>query len=72
MSNKEVAMTDGPPAPASGSNGTAAAVARQPEAAQGETSSEDRVAELRRQYLEGAYSVDATQLSAKIIHKHLE
>lgn len=65
-------MTNGTPAPASGSNGTAAAVARQPEPAHGETFSEDRVAELRRRYLEGTYNVDATQLSAKIIDKHLE
>lgn len=65
-------MTNGTPAPASGSNGTAAAVARQPEPAQGETSSEDRITELRRRYLDGSYRVDAAQLSAKIIDKHVE
>ncbi len=31
-----------------------------------------RVAELRRQYLEGNYVVDAAALSASIIDKHLE
>lgn len=64
-------MSDGLKSLPSGSNGTAAAVARQSEPVQDETSSEDRVTELRRRYLEGSYKVDAAQLSGKIIDKHL-
>lgn len=30
-----------------------------------------RIAELRRQYLEGTYQVDADQLSAALVAKHL-
>lgn len=65
-------MTDGPQSLSSGSNGAAAAVARQSEPVPKETAAEDRVAELRRRYLAGTYEVDAAQLSAKIIDKHLE
>ena len=64
-------MTDGPPSSSSGSNGAATAVARQSEPLQNESHSEERIAELRRRYLEGTYEVDAAQLSAKIIDKHL-
>ncbi len=65
-------MRDGSKSLPAGSNGAAAAVARQPEPLQADDLPEDRVAELRRRYLEGSYKVDATQLSAKIIDKHLE
>lgn len=34
--------------------------------------SESRVAELRQQYLDGTYQVDAETLSAKIIQQHLQ
>ena len=64
-------MRDGPKSLPSGSNGAAAAVARQSEPVFEETATEDRVAELRRHYLAGTYEVDAAQLSAKIIDKHL-
>jgi anti-sigma28 factor (negative regulator of flagellin synthesis) len=64
-------VTDGPLSSPSGSNGAATAVARQSEPVP-EDRSEERIAELRRRYLEGTYKVDATQLSAKIIDKHLE
>jgi anti-sigma28 factor (negative regulator of flagellin synthesis) len=33
---------------------------------------EARIAELRQQYLEGAYQVDAGELSARIIDEHLQ
>jgi anti-sigma28 factor (negative regulator of flagellin synthesis) len=33
---------------------------------------EKRIAELRRQYVEGTYRVDAAQVSASIIDDHLE
>lgn len=65
-------MTDRPTSLSSGSNGTAAAVARQSEPPKTDRRSEERIAELRRRYLEGTYEVDAAQLSAKIIDKHLE
>lgn len=65
-------MDNGPTSTTSGSNGAAAAVARQREALQPDAEPEDRVAELRRRYLEGNYKVDAAQLSATIVDKHLD
>ena len=64
-------MRDGTKSLPSGSNGAATAVARQSEPVQEENSSEDRVWDLRRRYLEGHYKVDAAQVSAKIIDRHL-
>ena len=54
-----------------GSDGTAAAVAKS-SAYAGENSREIRIAELRRQYLDGTYRASAEQLSSKLIEKHLE
>lgn len=64
-------MRDGSKSLPAGSNGAAAAVARESEPLQTDNLPEDRVAELRRRYLEGGYKVDAAKLSAKIIDKHL-
>ncbi len=64
-------MRDGSKSLSTGSNGAAAAVARQLEPLQASNPSEDRIAELRRRYLEGSYEVDAAKLSSKIIDKHL-
>jgi anti-sigma28 factor (negative regulator of flagellin synthesis) len=58
---------------AGGSRAAAApAPAKATSAPEGNTPDEDRIAELRRRYLEGSYEVDAAELSAKIIDKHLE
>lgn len=65
-------MGNGPTSTTSGSNGAAAAVARQREPVQPSAEPEDRVAELRRRYREGNYKVDAAQLSARIVDKHLD
>ncbi len=65
-------MENGPISPPHGSNGTAAAVARQREPVPADSSSDQRVAELRRRYLEGTYKIDAAELSASIVDKHLE
>lgn len=35
-------------------------------------SSNDRVTELRQQYVDGTYKVDAAALSAKIVNDHLD
>jgi anti-sigma28 factor (negative regulator of flagellin synthesis) len=61
----------------SGVTGTAAAAVRKQEVlptdkTQEVNSSEERIAELRRRYLEGSYTVDADELSAKIVDAHLE
>jgi anti-sigma28 factor (negative regulator of flagellin synthesis) len=69
---RRVAMENGPTSATSGSNGAAAAMARQREPVQADSEPEDRVAELRRRYLEGTYKVDAAQLSARIVDKHLD
>ncbi|HEY7306718.1 MAG TPA: flagellar biosynthesis anti-sigma factor FlgM [Bryobacteraceae bacterium] len=58
---------------AGGSSAAAAPVlAKATPVPEGNTPDDDRIAELRRRYLEGSYKVDAEQLSAKIIDKHLE
>ena len=54
-----------------GACGTATARAReQKDHSDGETR-ERRIAELRRQYLEGTYQVNAQELSAAMIRRHL-
>jgi anti-sigma28 factor (negative regulator of flagellin synthesis) len=56
----------------SGSSGAAAAVTRSAACTpEGDTPNE-RIAELRRRYLEGSYKIDAAEVSAKIVDKHLE
>jgi anti-sigma28 factor (negative regulator of flagellin synthesis) len=64
-------MRDGSKSLSTGSNGAAAAVARQSEPDHPGNSLEDRITELRRRYLDGSYRVDAAKLSAKILDKHL-
>lgn len=54
-----------------GACGAATARAREHETAQDEQTRGDRISELRRQYLEGTYQVDAQQLSAAILRRHL-
>ncbi|HSU59428.1 MAG TPA: flagellar biosynthesis anti-sigma factor FlgM [Bryobacteraceae bacterium] len=72
MSRKELVMQNGPSSPAAASQGVATAVAQQREPVPACSESEERVADLRRRYLEGSYTVDAAQLSARIVDKHLE
>lgn len=62
----------------SGAQGTATAVQKQLQQpvspAEGEEISEEReqrVAELRKQYLDGTYQVDAGSVSASLVEKHL-
>ncbi len=64
-------MENGPTSTLSGSNGAGAAVARQREPLQTSDTPDERIAELRRHYLEGTYKVDAAKLSASLIDKHL-
>jgi anti-sigma28 factor (negative regulator of flagellin synthesis) len=54
-----------------GSYGTAAVRAREQNGNSDEQARESRIAELRRQYLEGTYQVDARELSAALIRRHL-
>jgi anti-sigma28 factor (negative regulator of flagellin synthesis) len=54
-----------------GSHGTAAVRARQQDSNSDEVAREQRIAELRRQYLQGMYQVDAQELSAALIKQHL-
>jgi len=54
-----------------GSLGAAAVRARKPNSNADEETRQNRIAELRRQYLEGTYQVDARELSAALIKKHL-
>lgn len=54
-----------------GSYGTAAVRAREQKGNAEEEARENRITELRRQYLEGTYQVDVLKLSAAIIKKHL-
>jgi len=56
----------------SGSSGAATAATRSAASTpEGDTPNE-RIAELRRRYLEGSYKIDAAEVSAKIVDKHLE
>ncbi|MBV9158074.1 MAG: flagellar biosynthesis anti-sigma factor FlgM [Acidobacteriaceae bacterium] len=57
------------PQNAASPNGAATARAVEPEEPDPR---EARVAELRKQYLEGTYQVEASELIAAIIDKHLE
>ena len=54
-----------------GSYGTAAVRAREQGGSSDEVAREQRIAELRRQYLQGTYQVDAQELSAALIRRHL-
>jgi anti-sigma28 factor (negative regulator of flagellin synthesis) len=56
----------------SGPGGAAAAVTRKAQPTPEGGTPEERIAELRRRYLEGSYKIDAAELSAKIVDKHLE
>jgi anti-sigma28 factor (negative regulator of flagellin synthesis) len=51
------------------SEATAVAKARKP--APGPNDREKLVSELRRQYIEGTYQVDADSVSSKIVEKHI-
>ena len=65
-------MSDAPSlAGTNGSYGTAAVRARKQDGNSAEQAREERIAELRRQYLEGTYEVDARELSAALIRQHL-
>lgn len=54
-----------------GSYGAAAVRARERKGNADEEARKDRIAELRRQYLEGTYRVNGAELSAAIVKKHL-
>lgn len=54
-----------------GACGTATARAREQNGHPDQEVRERRIAELRQQYLEGTYQVDAQELSAAIIREHL-
>lgn len=54
-----------------GSYGAAAVRAREQKDNADEKAREDRIEELRRQYLEGTYQVDVSELSAAMVKKHL-
>ena len=54
-----------------GSYGAAAVRAREQKGNADEKARQNRIAELRRQYLEGTYRVDAPELSAAIVKNHL-
>lgn len=56
----------------SGPGAAAAAVTRRTASTPEGSTSEERIAELRRRYLDGSYKIDAAELSAKIVDKHLE
>jgi anti-sigma28 factor (negative regulator of flagellin synthesis) len=60
------------PSGTNGSYGTAAIRARKQAGGSDEIAREQRIAELRRQYLQGTYQVDAQELSAALIKRHLE
>jgi len=64
---KNDAMPEG-----SGSGGAAAAATRKGQSTPEEDSPDERIAELRRRYLEGSYKIEAAEVSAKIVDKHLE
>ena len=51
--------------------GTATARAREQRGHPDQDARERRIAELRRQYLEGTYQVDAQEVSAAIVRQHL-
>ena len=54
-----------------GAYGTATARAREEDGNLDEQARESRIAELRRQYLEGTYQADAQKISAAIVKQHL-
>lgn len=55
-----------------GSQATAAACAREPDETENVSDPRgQRIAELRRQYQDGSYHVDATEVSKCIVDKHL-
>ena len=56
---------------AHGSYGAAAVRAREQSGNSDEGTRENRIAVLRRQYLEGTYQVDTRELSAALIKRHL-
>ena len=56
---------------AHGSYGAAAVRAREKSGNSDEVARENRIAALRRQYLEGTYEVDTRELSAALIKRHL-
>jgi Anti-sigma-28 factor, FlgM len=59
------------PAGTNGSYGTATVRAREQGCNSDEAAREQRIAELRRQYLQGTYQIDAQELSTAMIKRHL-
>lgn len=58
-------------AAAVGQGGVALEVGRDSGTSEVDADREARVAELRRQYLAGSYSVDASEIAARVVNEHL-